>query len=180
MTRPFRILTVCTHNRARSVAMTALLRDAAHRHRRTLHIAGVGFMPSGRHATKEITAALAERGLDVADHRSLRINQQTIAGADLILTAERAHVIRIAEDDPSVFERTFTLPEFVTLAEAVGPRGRRRLHDWIVELGAGRTPAAFLQHKAGQVADPTGKSAAAHAAAVAEIADLCERVVVLL
>lgn len=180
MTRPIRILTVCTHNRARSVAMTALLRDAAHRRRRTMHVAGAGFMPSGRHATKEIAAALADRGLDVSDHRSLRLNQPTVIGADLILTAERAHVIRIAEDDPNLFGRTFTLPEFVGRAEAVGPRGRARMQDWLAKVGEGRTPATFLHSKVAQIADPTGKNATVHAAAIAEIAELCERLVVLL
>lgn len=177
---PLRFLTVCTHNRARSVAMTELLRVELRQQGVPADVASAGFMPPGERATHQMVTSLAERGIDASPHRSTVIDATAVAEADLILTAERAHVIRISEDDSSVFARTFTLPEFVQMAEAFGPRRNWPIDRWVGALSVARTHGTFLHGGAAQIADPTGLSHAAHLATVQEIADLCHRLVALL
>lgn len=177
---PLRFLTVCTHNRARSVAMTELLKAELRQHGVAADVASAGFMPPGERATQQMVTALAQRDIDASHHRSTVIDATAVAEADLILTAERAHVIRISEDDSSVFARTFTLPEFVQMAEQFGPRDNRPFAVWLGALSVTRTHGTFLHGGAAQVVDPTGLSQAAHLATVQEIADLCHRLVALL
>ncbi len=175
-----RFLTVCTHNRARSVAMTELLRVELAQRGVNAVVASAGFMPPGQPATQHMINALAQHGIDASAHRSTVIDTPTVAAADLILTAERAHVIRISEDDSSVFARTFTLPEFVELAEQFGARRTQPFHRWLGALSEARTQATFLHGRAAQISDPTGLSPVVHEATVHEIADLCHRLVALL
>ena len=180
MTAPLRILAVCTHNRARSVAMEALLARECRTRGVLVDIASAGFMPSGRPATADMVHALEAVGLDVRTHHSRRIDRDLVAAADLILTAECSHVVRIAEDDSAVFAITYTLPEFVQRAEAVGARGATPTTEWLAAIADGRTQASFLQHGAAEITDPTGASARIHAAVLADIAALAARLAELL
>jgi len=180
MNRPLRVLTVCTHNRARSVAMAAHLQAHLAARRLHAHLVSAGFNDTGLPATPEVAAALAANGLDVSAHRSRRVTGPMAEGADLIVTAERIHVMRVCEDDHGLFARTFTLPELVNRAEAVGPRRQAPLEEWLAALNEGRSQATFLTSPVGQIADPTGLSAIAVAAAVADIGDWCRRLAVLL
>lgn len=175
MSAPLQVLVVCTHNRARSVAMAALLDRECSRRGVAVEVTSAGFMPSGRPATIGMVDALAALELDVSAHRSRRIDPELVASADLILTAERTHVIRIAEDDATIFARTYTLPEFVRRAEVVGARGSASTADWLQAIADGRSPAGFLRAEIPEIPDPTGASARLHATVVAEIADLCVR-----
>ena len=93
------------HAAARGVAATTL---------------SAGSAQGGKPPTDTAVRLLAGRNLDVAHHQSATISDATVSGADLIFTAEQAHVISIAGRWPEAFDRTFTLPELVTLGE----RGR--------------------------------------------------------
>jgi protein-tyrosine phosphatase len=180
MTGYLRILTVCSFNRVRSVAMAGHLRTQLRTRHTDAHVVGAGFGPPGEPPLPEVTAALAHVGIDVAGYRSRTVDRPTVAGADLIVTAERLHVVRLSEDDGEVFARTFTLPELVTLGEAVGPRGGAPLDEWLRAVGSDRTPASFLASNVQEIADPTGLAAVTVAAAVADIGDWCRRLAVLL
>lgn len=180
MNRPLRVLTVCTHNRARSVAMAAHLQAHLDARRIHAHLVSAGFNDPGLPATPEVVAALAPKGLDVAAHLSRRISHHMASGADLIITAERLHVVRICEDDHALFARTFTLPELVQRGEAVGPRHGAPLEEWLAAVGEGRSQATFLTAPVGQIADPTGLAQIAVTAAVADIGDWCRRLAELL
>jgi len=180
MNRPLRVVAVCTHNRARSVAMIAHLQVALAERRVKAHLVGAGIKKSGLPPTKQMQAALAAQGLDVSAYRSHTINRHTALGADLIVTAERLHVFHLCEMDEALFTCTFTLPELVARAEAVGQRGAQPIDEWLQRVGASRSPATWLTTPVGEIADPTGHSAAVADATVAEIADLCGRLVALL
>jgi protein-tyrosine-phosphatase len=99
--------------------------------------------------------------------------------ADLILTAEQDHVIRIAAIDPGAFARTMTLPEFVTAASRSLP-DREDAIDWVHRLTAARTAQAYLGARIGEVADPTGSSARAFEAAVVALEAQCSMVASML
>jgi protein-tyrosine phosphatase len=179
-----RILTVCSFNRARSVAMVAHLRHSLKSRPVDAHVVGVGFGPPGEPPIPEVTAALAHIGIDVAGYRSRTVDPATVAGADLIITAERIHVVRLCEDHRELFPRAFTLPELVLRAEAAGPRGGVPIGEWLTQVGAGRAPADFIGAAGAgsipEIADPTGLADVAVGAAVADIGEWCRRLAVLL
>lgn len=179
------MLCVCTHNRTRSVLAAGLL--AAY-----LAAAGVdavvesaGMAAPGEPPTDPTVRLLAARGIDVAAHRSRRADAEVVGAADLVVTAEPDHVIRVAGAVPDAFARTFTLPELVELGERVGGRGGRPVAEWVTALGAVRPDRlAFLDAAdagaIGMVADPTGQPPRAWDVALARIDDLTSRLARLL
>jgi protein-tyrosine phosphatase len=173
------VLTVCTHNRTRSVMAMAMLQDGfdGRLGGGRVVVASRGFGPEGITAIPEAVAAMAGRGLDVSGHRSRRVTADGISAADLILTAEKDHVVRIAGEVPDAFGRTFTLPEFLERIASDPAPGDRSLGEWIAALSAGRRPAEYLRAEVPEVRDPTGSSRRRFNAAVDEIADACDRVV---
>lgn len=184
MTGYLRILTVCSFNRARSVAMAGHLRHYLRATSVDAHIVGAGFGPSGEPPLPAVTAALAHVGIDVAGYRSRTIDATMLAGADLIITAERIHVVRVCDDHREFFPRAFTLPELVLHAESVGPRQGAPMAEWLQHLGAQRTPSDFLiaagAKSVPEIADPTGLAEVAVGAAVADIGEWCRRLAMLL
>jgi protein-tyrosine-phosphatase len=105
---PLRILTVCTHNRTRSVMMAALLDDLLTDRLGdgAVEISSSGFGPAGLPAIDDAVDAMQRRGPDVSAHRSSTPIVSLVDRADLILTAERKHVVEIAapsiDDAPRV------------------------------------------------------------------------------
>jgi protein-tyrosine-phosphatase len=190
-----RILAVCTHNRTRSVMFAALLeallgdqlgRDA-------VAVKSSGFAPVGLPPIPDAVDAMRRRGLDVSAHRSSVTTLTLVDGADLILTAERDHVVKIAGLSSAAFRRTFTLPEFVVgaatgidqdhaegITGSVEPRGRAsvravpdRVADWAEQLSSPRRAAEYLRDPVPEVADPTGSSPPLFEVAVQEIERQC-------
>ena len=100
---PFRILAVCTGNVCRSPMAELLLRDWADP-RAGLQVASAGTQALvGRPVDDGTAAVLAQLGLDPSRHRARQVTPAMAAGADLILTAERAHRDRIIRDLPGAF-----------------------------------------------------------------------------
>jgi protein-tyrosine phosphatase len=157
---PVQVLCVCTHNRTRSVLMGGLL---------TMHMtqAGVdgstraaGLGEPGKPVTSDTVRLLAERGVDVQDRLSRRINGDDVAWADLILTAERMHVVEIVGRWPEAFPKTLTLPELVSRAKVTGRQPTAGLHGWLEDLSYDR-PRGMEYLDAddiGEIDDPTGGS----------------------
>jgi protein-tyrosine-phosphatase len=93
------ILVVCTANVCRSPMAAGLLRqrlavekvNARHR----VLSAGV-WAADGEPASEPAVATMAERGIDISDHRSHSLTTEEVAGADLILvmTHEHARLVR--------------------------------------------------------------------------------------
>jgi protein-tyrosine phosphatase len=177
-----RILSVCTHNRTRSVLMSALLQQHAERAEQRMVFRSAGFSERGGELpTHNAVQLLAERDIDVSGYLSHFLSKQGVIGADLIVTAERRHVVTIAGRWPEVYDRTFTLPEIVELGERVGPRGALTLREWLDAVHAERpSPLDYLDHAVGEIADPTGKSPDRWSTCFAQIDDLSERLIKLL
>lgn len=173
--RPPRILTVCTHNRTRSVMMAALLtRDLEDRLGvDAVQVSSSGFGPSGIAAIDDAVAAMARRGLDVSGHRSSSTTAASVDAADLILTAERDHVVRIAGLSSSAYVRTMTLPEFLERVADAPFDAPDDLRTWVEGLTAGRTASDYLRQRIPEIADPTGSASRAFEQAAAEIERQC-------
>ena len=176
----FRILTVCTHNRTRSVMIAAMLDSMLVRRvgRRAFVVESAGFAEEGFPPIPPAVDAMAKRGLDVSDHRSRLLTVDLIDACDLILTAERDHVVRVATMSSAAFARSMTLPRFVELSDpgtgTEDARGARRLREWVEELTADRTPREYLSADIGEIADPTGAPPRIFEAAVVDMQGLCE------
>ena len=181
---PTRILTVCTHNRTRSVMIGALL---------VLHLVearvdgaiktvrAVGFGESGLPTTAEARRLLAERRIDVRHHRSRRITDDDVARADLIVTAERMHVVEIAGRWPGAFAKTMTLPELVQRGEDVQRVRGLGFTEWLDAMAVGRPQNLdYLDADIGEITDPTGLSPGVWKTCIDQIEELTGRAAGLL
>jgi protein-tyrosine-phosphatase len=173
------IVAVCSHNRARSVMAQLLLQRALDGRGLAADVIGAGFEEPGIAPLDDTVRALAAMGMDARDVRSRRIDAATVERADLVVTAERLHVVRLVEDRTDLFAKTFTLPELAERATAAGPRGGRPFATWLDVVDAGRTHAEFLE-SAPEIGDPAGAAASVFAATATRIDGWCRSVAELL
>lgn len=160
------ILFVCTGNICRSPMAEALMRRRLG-DRTTdpgaeapIGVSSAGSVFDGRPAEPEAIAAMADVGLDITGHRAQVMRPELIAGADLVIAMEHAHIVQVSEIDPAAFGRTFTFPDLVARAAEADPRADDEpLADWLTRVGHGRTPAQVLRHdRSLEVSDPLGGS----------------------
>ncbi len=136
-----------------------------------------GFGPVDLPAIDDAVDAMQRRGLDVSTHRSSSTTATLVDGADLILTAERDHVVKIAALSPDAFRRALTLPEFLAAAAAEnGHVDGADLRSWVRSLTEDRTAGKYLRANVPEVADPTGSMPRTFEAAVVAIEQQCREV----
>lgn len=116
-----RVLFVCTANICRSPSAERLLRKAVAAHPQ---LSGTEGDSAGTEAIPGMSGCRIAPALESdSTHVSARLDLETIAAADLILAAERAHVGVILRLDPAARSRTFTL------------RHAGRIAAWLVDSG---------------------------------------------
>ena len=142
-----------------------------------IQIRSSGFGPVDLPAIDDAVDAMRRRGLDVTAHRSSTTAASLVDGADLILTAERDHVVKIAAMSPDAFRRAMTLPEFLARASKGGHDADLDLRSWVESLTEVRTAGVYLREPIPEVADPTGSVPRAFEAAVVTIEQQCREVV---
>lgn len=154
------VLCVCTYNQSRSVMMGAFLRD--HLGRRGLGdevtVGTAGMHGGGHPPTSFALAQLGHRGSLVQGHRSRAVDAELLADRDVVVTAERAHVVSIVGRWPEMFDRTFTLPEFVDLLDGIAPA---EVDVW-ARISGRRTPKSNYLDAAGigEIDEPGGGTVA--------------------
>ena len=149
---------MCTWNRTRSVLMEGLLGHYARQADLELLIGGCGTQATDAPPTDDTVTRLARIGIDVRTHRSRPVTASLVREADLVLTAEQDHVVTISTLAPGAFDRTFTLPEFVGLAE---PREGRDITAWLAVVNDHRPRSVdYLNADVDELRDPTGRPAA--------------------
>lgn len=172
------VLTVCTYNRTRSVLMGALVGHHMARLDIDGYIATAGVEgPAGKHATNQVVRLLAQRGIDVSEHRSSMLDAQVVSEADLILCAEVRHVTHIAAKWPDAFARTFTLPELVDRSLPIGGAGEGGFDRWVARLNEGRPRGVHYLSDPyiAEVDDPTGQVGRVWEDSFTQIDRLCHR-----
>lgn len=176
---PLKILTVCTHNRTRSVMSMAMLQHGFDERLGVgrAYVLSLGFGPEGERAIHDAVGEMQRRGLDVGEHRSRRVTAARVDAADLILTSEKHHVVKIAAESPEAFRRTFTLPEFCRLVMSDPIADGRALREWMADLSADRRAGEYLVSDVAEVDDPTGSPRREFAAATVGIEEMCATVV---
>ena len=169
---------VCTGNRFRSPLAEHVLRRATRGlpvDVRSLGVLDLGVVA----ALPEALAAARELGLDLSDHRTCVLTPEPLAGADLVLGFERAHVARAVVAGKAPLERTFTLPELVDLLESAPVR---EAHDPVARARAAVAAVASTRPdprrtRIPELADPLGKPAAVFRRTAEAVSDLSERLV---
>lgn len=173
-----RILFVCTAGRCRSPIAAALLEKRLGQVDAGVSIASVGLKFTGEPTPNIGVSVMAERGIDLAPHRSVSVTAETVAGADLILGMTREHVRDVVGISPAAWPKTFTLKDFVRRADKVGPpRRHQRLADWLSSVGEGRDPRDVLgSDPDDEVRDPYGQRTRAWERVVDELDDLVSKI----
>ena len=104
---------------------------------------------------------MADHGLDIAGRPSRHLDEGVLAGADVIVTMSRDHLLAVATTHPPALDRSFTLVDLLRRAgHAGGPLESESLQQWARRMSAGRTPQKILTSPAGDdIADPMGGEA---------------------
>lgn len=119
-----RIVTVCTGNICRSPLIAQVLRarlgsmPPAQAEQILIESAGTQATPGQTMPDLAIRSSIALGG-DPHSHTARYLNEGSLHGATLVLTAERAHRARVVALAPSLLRRTFTLREFARLTHSV-------------------------------------------------------------
>ncbi len=173
------IITVCSHNRTRSVMTGALLQTMLDQRLGpgTAFVESLGFGPEDLPSIPDAVDAMRRRGLDTSGHRSRQVTKDNIEPADLVLTSERDHVIKIAALSPRAYRQSMTMPEFLSLAEWADTDGVESLREFVTSLTAQRTARDYITSDIEEIDDPTGSSPRAFEAAVVAMEEMCRRVV---
>jgi len=107
---------VCTGNTGRSVTMEVLANQRIAEQKLPMVVIsrGVDVDPFEVTAEANVQTLLAERGLDVSQHRSAQLSDNDMRHADVVLTATENHKQRIIGAFPYAKAKTFTLAEYAS------------------------------------------------------------------
>lgn len=146
-------LLVCTANICRSPMAEVLWRDAATRLGRLMPVASAGIEATpGRPADDECVGLMAERGIDLSGHRSMRFSAAEAARHELVLVMEPDHQRRIMAAVPTLAGRVHLLGRWGvgTISDPYGSnrtdyeecldRIERSIQSWMNRIG-GRSVA---------------------------------------
>lgn len=153
------ILVVCTGNTCRSPMAAALLAHHLQERGSTVTVASAGTLGwSGRPATPSAVAALADRGIDLANHRSrsLRDAAEDLTATSLVLAMTRVHGGAVAAHVPHLAARTFLPGELVRLGEQRS--SDEPLANWAESAGARRSGHRVIGRAVEEIEDPVGQS----------------------
>jgi protein-tyrosine phosphatase len=116
-----KIVFVCTGNVFRSVVAEGLCRKFLKEQELdraiTVDSAGIGDSCGNRRPAPILREFLAERGIDVGEHRSKRLTEETIRTAGLIIPMTRRQERKILTTLPSAEGKTYLLGRFDPLAD---------------------------------------------------------------
>lgn len=119
--------------------------------------------PQGRAMDPDSATQLRARGITVPDTTARQLTPDLVSGADLVLTATRAHRADVLDLDPRSLRRTFTVLEFAALCREVDGTD-------LAEIVAAAAAARARGPREVDLRDPIGRSEEVHAE-VARLAD---------
>jgi protein-tyrosine phosphatase len=171
----FRIVFLCTGNRARSPMAERCFRAAAEVIPVEVSSCGVLDLESAGAIPEAVTAARAF-GIDLSDHRSRSFTAADLADADLVVGFEQHHVATAVVDGGARPERAFVLRELVhLLVDAPDP-------DVASPVARARSMVAYAHSRRAsndrfvpgqEMDDPIGRDQAFFERTAQEIFDMC-------
>jgi protein-tyrosine-phosphatase len=176
------VLVVCTANICRSPMGEAFLREALHLRGSELTVTSAGFLEDGRRVDPHSAKAAASFGVDISEHRSVRMTLEQLEGAKLIVCMTTEHRRRVAGIRTPLYAKTFTLQEFVDRSRDIEPELRSQdLLSWLPDLHEGRTGRDLLSDDERlNVADPYGEGLGAHGVTAQRLFTLCGEIAEIL
>jgi protein-tyrosine phosphatase len=121
-------------------------------------------------------------GVDLSGHVSRQLAVDDLSAADAVVTMSRQHLREVVLAVPDVWPRAFTLPELVRRGESVGPRAAgQTIKGWLDQVHEGRERKDMIGTvREDDVADPYGGPDAGYRRMAAALADLTDRLALLL
>jgi protein-tyrosine phosphatase len=174
----FDVVFICTGNRFRSAIAEGLMRRLTEgiavrtSSAGTLDLGPVGALPEALDLAPSLD-------LDLTEHRARCVGNVDLSEADLVLGFEYHHLAAAVTQGGARLERTFTVPELVTLLEQGAatdggdpvPSARRAVQRAYRARSGGRRP---------ELADPIGRSPEVFHSTAVEVRALTERLAELL
>jgi protein-tyrosine-phosphatase len=179
-------LFVCTANICRSPMAAAFFAAGAQGVADSVEVASAGLPSEGEpmptQCPPEVLEAMATYGIDLSGHRSRELTESLLGDSDLIVGMGTRHVQEAVLLDPSCWQRTFKIKEFVRRGEAVGQRRRdQEIPEWIERVHGSRTRASLVGRSSDEeVADPYGGPPERYRATAIELGELVVRLTQLL
>jgi protein-tyrosine phosphatase len=141
-------------------------------------VTSAGTRTQGRPPVDEVIELMADRDIDIREHRSQLVTKQLVTEADLIICMAREHLREVVLIDADAYPRTFTLRELVRLADEAGPRpDELSITDWLRKLDDGQPTIGFSELD--DIEDPVGRRFAVYRKSCEEIEVLVDRMVEL-
>jgi protein-tyrosine phosphatase len=177
-----RFLLICTANICRSPTAAGLLALRAGHTSGSIEVDSCGLLPGGRSVPAQVVAAATPFGVDLSDHVSSQITVEHLVRANVVVTMTRQHLREVVLLLPEAWSRTFTLDELVRRGENLGPRAHgQSMAEWFEKLHQGRHRRDMIgTSREGDIADPYGGPDAGYRRMAATLADLVDRLAVLL
>lgn len=121
-------------------------------------VSSAGTRPWGSGATGDAVVVMAERGLDVTEHRNRPVTTELVDDSDLVLAMTRDHVSFVLMRSPDAAGRVFLIGELARLGAGVGPRDPGEpIAVWVGRVAAARPSDRPLGRAVDEVADPVGE-----------------------
>ena len=178
------VLHVCSANRCRSVIAERLMRAALPA---DVPVTSAGTRArAGEDIWPEAAVELDRRGVSALGFDSHPLDPALVAGADLVLTATRAHRDEVVAAQPGALRRTFTWRELawrvdgLTRADLPGDTAAQRLAWLAAVVGRRRGALTAPSPRDLDVDDPVGGPAGAVQASARQIEAALAPVVALL
>ena len=135
----------------------------------------------GSGATDQAVAAAAERGIDIAEHRTTPFSPDLAGWADVVITMTGEQLEEVVDAAPSAAPNAFTLKELVSILGALPPTegapSRESLLARIAEAERLRREGIAPRPADEDVADPLGLGMDAYRTAAWEIEELIDAAV---
>jgi len=147
-----------------------------------VHVGSAGLRLVGEPASANGVDVLADRGIDLREHRSRILDRQLLEGTDLVLAMSREHLREAVLALPDIWPRAFTLKELVRRGDLIGRRAPGESIDaWLSRAHLGRNRADLLgSSSSDDIDDPIGLGRSDYEKTADEISGLVDHLVDLL
>jgi protein-tyrosine-phosphatase len=131
----------------------------------SLRALSAGFETENTASPPETVKVMAQRGIDLAEHRSQVVTAEMLDASDLVIGMVRSHIWDAAILEPSSIPHAYVFGEFVRLNRLAGGREQgEKFEDWVTRLHSARRVLTT-----DEVLDPFGRRLRIHERAARQL-----------
>lgn len=177
-----RVLVVCTGNVCRSPYIERRLVQELRGTDVQVHSAGTGALV-GEPMAVESAVRLARRGASDVGFLARQLDEQLLAGSDLVLAATREHVGVVVRSHIAALRRTFALADLADLLEGAAPEevtaapGSNQVARVVATAAARRSLVPPRRAEDAAIVDPIGRRPAVYDRMAGQVEELLPAVV---